>query len=160
LVNNVLDEVQHVILYGPSGVGKGTFSKIFLAQTTFVDLPINGSIETGIDTVRKKIKDFAESASHKNWFGPEESENNKYVEKFGHSIQTHAPCSRKNDHAEKWYANQANRHIRSVLSFGANDCIVIEGLQGLYEIGVDFLNALGAGFRDFSIRLVGVMRTA
>jgi hypothetical protein len=35
-----------------------------------------------------------------------------------------------------------SRHFRSVLPFGANDHIAAEGLQGLYEIGDDSINAL------------------
>ena len=52
-------EVPNLILYGKPGVGKGTFAHIFLKETKLDYLWVNASDETGIDTMRDKIKQFA-----------------------------------------------------------------------------------------------------
>jgi len=52
-------EMPNLMLSGPPGVGKGTFTNIFLKKTDVDYLKINASDETGVDTVRTKIKSFA-----------------------------------------------------------------------------------------------------
>ena len=83
-LENILANPQNIILYGSSGVGKGTFTKIFLEQTGFDSLPINASNETGIDTVRKYIRPFSEAPSHKYLTDPEGAENKDFFQKYGH----------------------------------------------------------------------------
>lgn len=61
-LKKALEELPNMILYGPSGTGKGTFVDI-LKKTKGIDiLKINCSDETGIDTIRDKVKSFATSA--------------------------------------------------------------------------------------------------
>ena len=53
------------MLYGKPGIGKGTFTHILLEQTKLPKLWINASDETGIDTIRDKVRGFATAmASH------------------------------------------------------------------------------------------------
>jgi DNA polymerase III delta prime subunit len=54
-------EVPNLMLVGPAGVGKGTFTKVFLKETGLDYLWINASDETGIDNIRNKVKSFATS---------------------------------------------------------------------------------------------------
>jgi replication factor C small subunit len=57
-----LEELPNIILYGPSGTGKGTFVDV-LKKTKNPDiLKLNCSDETGIDSIRDKVKSFATSA--------------------------------------------------------------------------------------------------
>lgn len=63
ILNKMLDEVPNILLYGTPGVGKGTFTKILLKHTGFDKMWINGSDETGIDSVREKVRPFATSMS-------------------------------------------------------------------------------------------------
>jgi DNA polymerase III delta prime subunit len=49
------------MLVGPAGVGKGTFTHIFLKQTGLDYLWVNCSDETSIDNIRTKVKSFATS---------------------------------------------------------------------------------------------------
>lgn len=61
-LRKALEELPNMILYGPSGTGKGTFVDI-LKKTKGLDvLKINCSDETGIDTIRDRVKSFATSA--------------------------------------------------------------------------------------------------
>jgi len=54
-------EVPNLLLYGKPGVGKGTFTHIFLRETGLNYIWVNASDEAGIDTMRDKIKSFATS---------------------------------------------------------------------------------------------------
>lgn len=57
-----LEELPNIILFGPSGTGKGTFVDV-LKHTKDIDiLKLNCSDETGIDAIRDKVKSFATSA--------------------------------------------------------------------------------------------------
>ena len=58
-LKKALDEVPNIILYGPAGVGKGTFANVFLEHTKFDHLWINASDETGIDFIRNDVRQFA-----------------------------------------------------------------------------------------------------
>jgi replication factor C small subunit len=64
LLNYVREgEVPHLIFYGVSGVGKTTAAKALCNQIGIDYLFINGSDETGIDTFRNKVKNFASTVS-------------------------------------------------------------------------------------------------
>jgi DNA polymerase III delta prime subunit len=54
-----MKEVPNMLLYGKPGVGKGTFTHIFLNETGLDYLWVNASDERGIDVMRDKIKSFA-----------------------------------------------------------------------------------------------------
>uniref|UniRef100_A0A6M3IU64 Putative ATPase domain containing protein n=1 Tax=viral metagenome TaxID=1070528 RepID=A0A6M3IU64_9ZZZZ len=54
-------EVPNLLLCGPPGVGKGTYTNIFLKETKLDYIKINCSDETGIDNLRTKVKSFAQS---------------------------------------------------------------------------------------------------
>jgi len=54
-------KVPNLLLYGKPGVGKGTFTHIFLKETKLDYMWVNASDETGIDVMRDKIKSFATS---------------------------------------------------------------------------------------------------
>jgi DNA polymerase III delta prime subunit len=69
-LDNIIRNPQSVILYGSSGVGKGTFTNIFQKKTGCVMMWKNASNETGIDMVRNSIIPFADSASVKTFFKP------------------------------------------------------------------------------------------
>lgn len=58
-LKKALDEIPNIILYGPAGVGKGTFANVFLEHTGFDHLWINASDETGIDFMRNEVRQFA-----------------------------------------------------------------------------------------------------
>jgi DNA polymerase III delta prime subunit len=83
-LENILANPQNVILYGSSGVGKGTFTEIFLEKTRFYPLWVNASNETGIDKVRTTIRQFSEAPSHKYLTDPEGVENEEYFQEYGH----------------------------------------------------------------------------
>lgn len=61
-LEKALNELPNLILYGPSGTGKGTFVDILKITKNPDILKINCSDETGIDTIREKVKTFATSA--------------------------------------------------------------------------------------------------
>lgn len=54
-----LDELPNLMLYGAPGTGKGTFAKILIKHTGYDSMWINASDETGIDTIREKVKTFS-----------------------------------------------------------------------------------------------------
>ena len=54
-----LDELPNLMLYGAPGTGKGTFAKILIKHTGYDSMWINASDETGIDTIRDKVKTFS-----------------------------------------------------------------------------------------------------
>ena len=81
-LENILREPKNVILYGSTGVGKGTFTNILLRETNADALHINASSETGIDVIRDKVKPFAYAASKNNWFDTNISNRNERSENF------------------------------------------------------------------------------
>jgi DNA polymerase III delta prime subunit len=63
LCKEIIQQLPNTLIAGSPGTGKSTFMNV-LKKTTGIDwLKINGSEETGIDTVREKIKSFATSYS-------------------------------------------------------------------------------------------------
>jgi DNA polymerase III delta prime subunit len=60
-LSKAMVEVPNLMLVGPAGVGKGTFTHVFLKQTGLDYLWVNCSDETSIDNVRTKVKSFATS---------------------------------------------------------------------------------------------------
>lgn len=60
VLEKALKELPNMILYGPSGTGKGTFVDV-LKETGIDILKLNCSDETGIDSIREKVKTFAQS---------------------------------------------------------------------------------------------------
>jgi len=58
-LRKAIREVPNLLLYGKPGVGKGTFTHIFLKEAEMDYLWINASDERGIDVMRDKIKSFA-----------------------------------------------------------------------------------------------------
>jgi replication factor C small subunit len=58
-LKKALEEVPNLMLVGPPGVGKGTFTNIFIKETGFDHMWINASDETGIDAIRDKVKSFS-----------------------------------------------------------------------------------------------------
>lgn len=63
ILKEALDKVPNLLLYGTAGIGKGTFANIFLRHTGFDKMWINASDETGIDSIRERIRPFATSMS-------------------------------------------------------------------------------------------------
>lgn len=58
-LNNILSKSLNVTLVGPAGVGKGTFTHIFLKHTGFDYIWVNCSDETSVENMRTKVKSFA-----------------------------------------------------------------------------------------------------
>ena len=56
-------EIQNLLLTGTAGTGKTTVAKALCKQLDLDYLLINGSEESGIDTLRNKIKQFASTVS-------------------------------------------------------------------------------------------------
>ena len=62
-LEKAIKEVPNLLLYGSAGIGKGTFTKIFLKETNLDYMWINASDKTGIDFIRNDVKPFAYAAS-------------------------------------------------------------------------------------------------
>lgn len=62
-LSKVLNEKPNIMLSGPPGIGKGTFTNIYLKTTGIDRIKINASDETGIDNIREKVKSFATAGS-------------------------------------------------------------------------------------------------
>ena len=62
-LEKALIDKPNMLLYGSAGVGKGTFTKIFLEKTGLDYMWINASDKTGIEYVRNDVKIFAHAAS-------------------------------------------------------------------------------------------------
>ena len=58
-LQKALKEIPNLMLVGPPGVGKGTFTNVFLKTTGLDSIKLNCSDETSIDSVRTKVKSFA-----------------------------------------------------------------------------------------------------
>lgn len=58
-LQSALKKVPNIMLYGAPGTGKGTFANILINHTGFDKMWINASDETGIDTIREKVKTFS-----------------------------------------------------------------------------------------------------
>jgi DNA polymerase III delta prime subunit len=58
-LEKAFEEVPNLLLIGPPGVGKGTFTNIFLRRTKLDSIKINCSDETSIENIRSKVKSFA-----------------------------------------------------------------------------------------------------
>ena len=56
-------ELQNMLLTGTAGTGKTTVAKALCNELNLDYIIINGSEESGIDTLRNKIKQFASSVS-------------------------------------------------------------------------------------------------
>jgi DNA polymerase III delta prime subunit len=63
MLEEAIERVPNMLLYGTPGVGKGTFTNIFLKETGFDKMWINASDFTGIDAIRDKVRPFATSMS-------------------------------------------------------------------------------------------------
>ena len=60
-LKKIIKELPNILLYGTPGIGKGTYTKILLKESGCDYLWINASDETGIDTIRDKVRSFATS---------------------------------------------------------------------------------------------------
>lgn len=60
-LKKALDEVPNIILSGSAGIGKGTFIDILIKTTKCEYKRINGSDQTGVDTIRDDVRPFATS---------------------------------------------------------------------------------------------------
>lgn len=62
-LKNVIQEKPNVLISGPPGTGKGTFTDIFLRDTGLAKskdfLKVNASDETSIENIRSNVKSFA-----------------------------------------------------------------------------------------------------
>ena len=58
-LTKALTEFPNMFLYGPPGIGKGTFTHIFLKATDLDYMWVNGSENTGVDFIRTQVRPFA-----------------------------------------------------------------------------------------------------
>ena len=59
------NDIPHLLLAGQAGVGKTTLAKLLYTNIDCDFLFLNASDENGIDIIREKVKNFAQSASFK-----------------------------------------------------------------------------------------------
>lgn len=59
ILGKVIKERPNIMLVGNAGVGKGTFTNIFLRETQLEFMKINCSDETSVDAMRTKVKSFS-----------------------------------------------------------------------------------------------------
>jgi len=57
------NDIPHLILSGPAGVGKTTLAKLIVKNIKCDYIYLNASDENGIDMIREKVKGFASSAT-------------------------------------------------------------------------------------------------
>ncbi len=62
-LKKALTEIPNMFLYGPPGIGKGTFAHIMLKETGLPSMWVNASDHTGIDHIREHVRPFATAAS-------------------------------------------------------------------------------------------------
>jgi DNA polymerase III delta prime subunit len=61
ILKKVIKEKPNIMLVGNAGVGKGTFTDIFLNETGLDYIKLNCSDETSVQDIRDKVKTFATS---------------------------------------------------------------------------------------------------
>ena len=52
-------DIPHLLLFGKAGTGKTTLAKLIITNIKCDYIIINASDETGVDTIRNKVKGFA-----------------------------------------------------------------------------------------------------
>ena len=62
-LKKALTEIPNMFLYGPPGIGKGTFAHIMLKETGLPSMWVNASDHTGIDNIREHVRPFATAAA-------------------------------------------------------------------------------------------------
>ncbi len=62
-LKKALIEIPNMFLYGPPGIGKGTFAHIMLKETGLPSMWVNASDTTGIDNIRDRVRPFATAAA-------------------------------------------------------------------------------------------------
>lgn len=67
-LSNTSRTPQNVILHGPPGVGKGTFTNIFIKKTGCFVMQVNASKETSIDMIRGKVNSFTDGGNPTTFF--------------------------------------------------------------------------------------------
>lgn len=63
LLSNVYNNMPNITLSGPPGIGKSTFVDILVKNKKLECLRINASDETGIDSIRNRVKIFAQGVN-------------------------------------------------------------------------------------------------
>lgn len=77
-LSNIFRTPQNVILYGAPGVGKGTFTNIFIKKNGCFDMRINASKETGIDMIREKVFSFVYAGNPTPFFDVKDADGDSY----------------------------------------------------------------------------------